>query len=143
MRKLKYIKSFLESSRRKNIDREIDGKSFDEIYDSLLGGAYFKFKNYETWSGKFDMIDDDATNRILDSLPISEIFNSYEDWKKSSWYNTTEFPFSSKDWTEVSADGGEKFKWHSTGHKMQEKSSFEKYFNKYGAFIVVDLSDKI
>lgn len=140
---MKYIKSFLESSRRTHIGREIDGKSFDEIYDSLLGVAYFKFKNYETWSTGTDMIDDDATNRILDSLPISEIFNSYEEWKKSKWYKLTEFPFSEKDWTTVKADGGDEFKWHSTGHKSQEKSTFDSYLNKYGPFIVVDLTDKV
>jgi predicted nucleotide-binding protein (sugar kinase/HSP70/actin superfamily) len=140
---MKYIKSFLESTRRTDIGREIDGTSFNKIYDSLLGSAYFKFKNYETWSTESDMIEDDATNRILDSLTPNETFNSYEEWVKSKWYKLTEFPFSDKDWTMVKVDGGDDFKWHSTGHKAQEKNIFDTYLNKYGPFIVVDLTDKV
>ena len=47
MRKFKYIKSFLESSRRTDIGRDIEPSTFNDIYDSLLGEAYFKFENYE------------------------------------------------------------------------------------------------
>jgi hypothetical protein len=145
MKKFKYIKSFLESSRRTDIGREIDSSSFNDIYDSLLGEAYFKFENYETWSTAYEdnMIEDDATNKILDSLTPNETFNSYEEWKESKWYKLTEFPFSEKDWAMVKADGGKDFKWHSTGHKSQEKSIFDTYLNKYGPFIVVDLTDKL
>ena len=145
MRKFKYIKSFLESSRRTDIGRDIEPSTFNDIYDSLLGEAYFKFENYETWSTAYqdDIIEDDATNRILDKLTPSETFNSYEEWKNSKWYKLTEFPFSEKDWTMVSVDDQKPIKWQSTGHKLQAESIFNSYLKKFGKFIVVDLTDKV
>lgn len=128
-----------ENSRRTNIGR--DSFSFDETYDKLLGSTYFKFKNYEIWfnvDGK--EITDDITNKILDSFTPQESYNSFKEWKNSEWYNTTGFPFSNKDWTTVKSSEGDEFKWRSTGHKQMEKQIFDSYLEKYGKFMVVDLT---
>jgi hypothetical protein len=137
------------NSRRTDIGKKMDSSLFDDSYDNLIGLPYFKFDGYDIWfesNGKG--VTDDITNNILDSLKPSEIFNSYGEWKNSKWYYITEFPFSDKDWTWASfasRDGlqkGEKFKWHSTGHKKQEEGLFNKYLKNYGPFLVVDLTNK-
>jgi len=38
--------------------------------------------------------------------------------------------------------GEESFKWKSTGHKDMEERIFNSYLDKYGQFIVVNLTDK-
>ena len=141
---------------RRILKEEITSMGFDVVYDNLLGSPYFKFINYDNWykpNGKG--LTDTTSNRILDSLTPTEVFNSYEEWKNSIWYGVTEFPFSSKDWTLATvkgrpscADGScgweekEKFKWYSTGHKLNEKKMFDSYLNKFGPFVVVDLTNK-
>jgi hypothetical protein len=129
-------------TRRTDIGRTMDTFTFDDSYDELLGSTYFKFQDYDIWFGSDgEEITDDLTNEILDSLKPQDSYGSYEEWKNSKWYDITGFPFSSKDWSTVTS-GEESFKWSSTGHKDMEERIFNSYLDKYGQFIVVNLTDK-
>ncbi len=130
------------NTRRTDIGRTMDTFTFDDSYDELLGSTYFKFQDYDIWFGSDgEEITDDLTNEILNSLTPQDSYGSYEEWKKSKWYDITGFPFSSKDWSTVTS-GEESFKWKSTGHKDMEERIFNSYLDKYGKFIVVNLTDK-
>jgi len=130
------------NTRRTDIGRTMDTFTFDDSYDELLGSTYFKFQDYDIWFGSDgEEITDDLTNEILDSLTPQNSYSSYEEWKNSKWYDITGFPFSSKDWATVTS-GEESFKWKSTGHKDMEERIFNSYLDKYGQFIVVNLTDK-
>jgi hypothetical protein len=130
------------NTRRTDIGRTMDTFTFDDSYDELLGSTYFKFQDYDIWFGSNgEEITDDLTNQILDSLTPQDSYGSYEEWKNSKWYDITGFPFSSKDWSTVTS-GEESFKWKSTGHKDMEERIFNSYLDKYGQFIVVNLTDK-
>ena len=113
------------------------------MYDNILGSAYFKFQDYDIWfDSNGEEITDDATNKILNTIPIQQSFRTFEEWKDSEWYYNTEFPFSNKDWSMVKSGDKESFKWHSTGHKQMEEKIFNSYLKKYGRFMVVNLTDK-
>jgi len=130
------------NTRRTDIGRTMDTFTFDDSYDELLGSTYFKFQDYDIWFGSDgEEITDDLTNQILDTLTPQDSYGSYEEWKNSKWYDITGFPFSSKDWSTVT-NGEESFKWSSTGHKDMEERIFNSYLDKYGQFIVVNLTDK-
>ena len=130
------------NTRRTDIGRTMDTFTFDDSYDELLGSTYFKFQDYDIWFGSDgEEITDDLTNEILDSLTPQDSYGSYEEWKNSKWYDITGFPFSSKDWSTVTS-GEESFKWKSTGHKNMEERIFNSYLDKYGQFIVVNLTNK-
>ena len=130
------------NTRRTDIGRTMDTFTFDDSYDELLGSTYFKFQDYDIWFGSDgEEITDDLTNQILDTLTPQDSYGSYEEWKNSKWYDITGFPFSSKDWSTVTS-GEESFKWSSTGHKDMEERIFNSYLDKYGQFIVVNLTDK-
>ena len=140
---IRRIQSMMEdnNTRRTGIGRTMDTFTFDDLYDELLGSTYFKFQNYDIWFGaNGEEITDELTNKILDSLIPQDSYSSYDKWKNSKWYNITGFPFSSKDWSMVK-NGDEQFKWHSTGHKNMEERIFNSYLEKYGQFIVVNLTD--
>ena len=132
-----------QNTRRTDIGRDIDTFLFDDLYDNILGSAYFKFQDYDIWfDSNGEEITDDATNKILNTMPIQQSFRTFEEWKDSEWYYNTEFPFSNKDWSMVKSGDKESFKWHSTGHKQMEEKIFNSYLKKYGRFMVVNLTDK-
>ena len=132
-----------QNTRRTDIGRDIDTFLFDDLYDNILGSAYFKFQDYDIWfDSNGEEITDDATNQILNTMPIQKSFRTFEEWKDSEWYYNTEFPFSNKDWSMVKSGDKESFKWHSTGHKQMEEKIFNSYLKKYGRFMVVNLTDK-
>ena len=76
------------NTRRTDIGRTMDTFTFDDSYDELLGSTYFKFQDYDIWFGSDgEEITDDLTNEILDSLTPQDSYGSYEEWKKSKWYD--------------------------------------------------------
>ena len=38
-----------QNTRRTDIGRDIDTFLFDDLYDNILGSAYFKFQDYDIW----------------------------------------------------------------------------------------------
>ena len=49
-----------QNTRRTDIGRDIDTFLFDDLYDNILGSAYFKFQDYDIW---FDSNGEESANR--------------------------------------------------------------------------------
>jgi len=92
-----------------------------------------------------EMMEDNNTRRtdIGRTMDTFTFDDSYDELLGSTYFkfHITGFPFSSKDWATVTS-GEESFKWKSTGHKDMEERIFNSYLDKYGQFIVVNLTDK-